>query len=61
MNYDEYTQDELEEHLKDFININEYLYFENGEIAPVTTYTGKHIKNGKSEIKLFNKVYELVE
>jgi hypothetical protein len=39
------------------IEINDYLFYFNGEMAYVTTYTGKHDKTGTSEFKLHGETY----
>ena len=45
--------------VEDSINANEYLFFENGELANCTTYTGKHEKAGITEFKFLGKIYEV--
>lgn len=47
------------ETVEDTIRINEHWFFESGEMADTTTYTGKHEKPGITELKLFDKVYQL--
>ena len=54
-----WNYEELKFYVEDSININEYLFFESGEMANITHYTGKHIKSGKTELKFLNKVYEV--
>ena len=39
------------ESVEDSINANEYLFFENGEMADCVTYTGKHEKAGTTDFK----------
>jgi hypothetical protein len=39
------------------IKMNDYLFYFNGEMAHVTTYTGKHEKTGTSEFKLHGETY----
>lgn len=48
-----------DEYVIDSIEINEYLFYDNGDLADVTTYVGKHEKTGTSELTLFGKVYQL--
>lgn len=57
--YDYETEDEIKEYVEDSITINEYLFFKNGEMADITHYTGKHPKEGKTELKIFNKIIEV--
>ncbi len=47
------------ESVEDSIIINEYLFFENGEMADTITYTGKHEKAGTTEFKFMDVVYVL--
>ena len=54
-----WENDQIKEYVEDSININEYMFFENGEIANITHYTGQHEKTGKTEFKFLNKVYEV--
>lgn len=51
--------DHDEESVKDSIEANDYLFFENGEPAHTVTYTGKHPKSGKKEFFYFGETYEL--
>lgn len=41
-----------EEYAKEFILINDYLFFKNGKLAYTITYCGKHPKAGQSELIL---------
>ena len=41
------------------IEINEYLFFANGDMAQYTTYTGKHEKAGQSELKFAGEIYSI--
>lgn len=47
------------EDIIDNILINEYLFFEDGELAPTVQYTGRHPKAGKAEFHFHNRVIEL--
>jgi hypothetical protein len=41
------------------IEVNEYLFFADGELAHCTTYTGKHGKAGKTELNLHGEVFDI--
>lgn len=56
--YREYI-DHTEAEIIESITINEYLFFQTGNLASVTTYTGKHEKAGISELTLEGKIYTL--
>ena len=56
-NMDEWTQEDIKEYVEDSININKYLYFENGEMANITHFTGKHEKAGTTEFYFLGKTY----
>ncbi len=43
----------------DSIEMNDYLFFADGEIAPCTTYTGKHRKSGITELNLQGEIYTI--
>ena len=47
------------ETVEESIEINNYWFFESGEMAKTTTYTGKHEKAGITEFTLFGEVYTL--
>ena len=55
--------EEYEEHSKkdiiESIEMNDYIFFYNGNLAPCTTYTGKHEKSGITELKLHGEIYEI--
>lgn len=53
-NMEKWTEKEIKEYVEDSININDYLFFENGEIANVTHYTGKHEKAGTTEFQIMD-------
>jgi hypothetical protein len=48
-------KNEIDEEIK----INEYLFFESGELANCTTYTGKHEKSGITEFHYCGQTYVL--
>ena len=48
-----------EEEVIESITINNYLFFEDGEMAYIIEYTGKHEKAGAIEFKLFGSVYTI--
>ena len=52
---EEYNREEVVEN----ILLNEYLFFEDGELAHTVQYTGRHPKAGKLEFHFHNKVIEL--
>jgi hypothetical protein len=56
-NMDEWTQQDIKEFVEDSINANEYLFFESGEMAHITHFTGKHEKAGKTEFYFNGNVY----
>ena len=41
------------------ILINNYYFFENGGLANVCTYVGKHPKSGITEFKFMGNIYEI--
>ena len=41
------------------IEVNEYLFFFNGDLCSATTYTGKHPEAGKTEVIHKGVIYEL--
>lgn len=41
------------------IEINEYLFYQDGTLAHCTTYTGKHNKAGLTEFKIHGEVFPL--
>lgn len=51
--------EEDKEFIEDSLRINEYLFFENGEIANITHYTDGHKKAGITEFKFQGEVYIL--
>lgn len=58
-NMDEWTDEEIKDYVEDSIRINEYLFFESGEMAHITHFTGKHEKAGTTEFYLNGKIYIL--
>lgn len=51
--YFEYSNEEVIES----IEINEYLFFKNGELAYVVNYVGSHPDSGKIEFNLHGETY----
>ena len=47
------------EEVEDSLRINEYLFFESGELANITHFTGEHEKAGTTEFYFNNKIYIL--
>lgn len=58
-NYDKWREEDLKNMVEDSLNVNEYWFFESGEMADCVTYTGKHEKAGITEFNFQNKVYEI--
>jgi len=56
-NMDEWTQKDIKDYVEESININEYLFFESGDMAHVVHFTGKHEKAGKIEFYFQGKTY----
>jgi len=55
-----YSEEEpIKEDVEDSIRINEYWFFENGEMADCVTYTGKHKKAGITEFNFQGKTYNI--
>ena len=54
----EYRDHEIEE-VEDNLRKNEYLFFESGEMAHITHFTGKHEKTGITEFYFNGKTYIL--
>lgn len=53
------TEEQQKEYVEKSININEYYFFYNGDLAECITYCGKHEKAGITELTFQNKVYEV--
>jgi hypothetical protein len=56
-NMDEWIEEEIKEHVEESIRINEYLFFENGEMAHITHFVGEHEKAGTTEFYFNGKTY----
>lgn len=56
-NMDEWTEEDIKEYVEDSIRLNEYLFFESGEMAHICTYTGKQEKAGTTEFYFQGKTY----
>lgn len=56
---DEYMKYEESEVIEN-IEINDYIYFEDGSLSNCTTYTGTHPKTGKTELELHGSIYEVI-
>jgi len=48
------------DYVEDSLRINEYLFFNDGELASCVTYTDGHEKTGITEFTFKGKVYEVV-
>ena len=57
--YETYTEKELKEEVETSIEINKYLFFENGEMADIILFSGKHKKAGITEFYFHGKTYIL--
>lgn len=57
--YSKWKEEDFREMIEDSIKINNYWFFENGEMAKCVTYTGKHEKAGITELNFQNKVYKI--
>lgn len=55
----DWNDEELKEYVEDSILVNSYWFFENGEKAHTTHFTGKHEKAGTTELYLNGKTYIL--
>ncbi len=55
--YVDYTDNDAD--VIDNIKANEYIFFQDGKLAHCTTYTGKHIKAGKTEFHFHGKTYDI--
>lgn len=53
-------KDYADEDVVAVIEVNEYLFFNDGEMAHCTVYTGQHPKSGITEFKFHGEVIELV-
>lgn len=59
LTYSEYKKGLLLSEVIDNIEINEYLFFSNGELAPVTHYCGTHPQSGKTVLTLCKQEYTI--
>ena len=57
--YYEYTIEKDKQALVDFIKANGMLFYKDGSIAALTTYTGKHEKSGTIELVLYGEIYNI--
>jgi hypothetical protein len=55
-NMEEWTEEEIKEYVEDSINGNEYLFFESGEMAHITHFTGGE-KTGTIEFYFNGQTY----
>ena|SRR3990167_2442268 len=58
-NLDEWTEEEIKEYVEESIGANEYLFFESGEQAHITHFTGKHEKSGTTEFYFMGETYKI--
>ena len=49
------------EEIIDNILINEYFFFEDGELAHITHYTGQHEKAGKTEFHFHGRTFDITK
>ena len=52
-----WTDEEIKSYVEDSIKINGYLFFEDGTMANITHFTGKHKKSGTTEFYFQGKTY----
>ena len=53
--YIEHTEQETIES----IEMNDYTFFADGELANCTTFTGKHPRAGETEVKIHGETYKI--
>jgi hypothetical protein len=53
------TEESIYEGVEESININDYLFFNDGELANTTHFCGEHPKAGKTEFTFKDKIYEI--
>ena len=58
-NMSKWGQEDIKSYVEESIKINEYLFFESGEMAHITHFTGEHEKAGKTEFYFSGKTYEI--
>lgn len=56
-NYADMSDEELIEN----IELNEYIFFQDGILAHCTTYTGKHPQSGTTEFHFHGKTYDITQ
>ena len=62
MVYDDYSkwkEKDFKEMVEESILINEYMFFENGEMADIIHFTGEHEKSGTTEFYFQGKTYKI--
>ena len=57
IDYPEWEEDDVIEN----IEANEYVFFEDGELASVTHYCGKHPQAGTTELKFHGRTYDITK
>ena len=55
----EATEESIYDSVEESIEINEYLFFEDGNMANTTKFTGEHEKTGQREFYLYGKTYNI--
>ena len=58
-NMEEWKEEDIKEYVEESLRINNYLFFEDGEQAHITHFTGKHKKAGTTEFYFLGKTYIL--
>jgi hypothetical protein len=58
---EEYEYQSSEEAIKETIEANDYIFFEDGKLTSCTTYTGKHPKSGTTELKFHGRIYDITK
>lgn len=49
-----------DEDVVESIEINDYLFFFSGELAPCTCYTGKHPRSGQEELTIGGEAFNII-
>lgn len=57
----EYPEDYEDDYVIENIEANDYIFFEDGELASCTTYTGGHPKSGITELKFAGRIYDITK
>lgn len=58
---EEYDENLEESDVIENIEANEYIFFEDGELAHCVTYTGGHPKTGTTELNFHGRIYDITK